>query len=107
MRVRTSNVTKAKTAWWAIADRNMRNTINKLRFTDAEQARAWGMVGVLDYVYASKGVYINYNKNSISIKIDSARVRDNKALAEAEVAWQDRGVTKLVTNQGISYTIAR
>jgi uncharacterized protein YbaA (DUF1428 family) len=107
MHIRVSDVTEAKNAWWAVRDRRMRNAINKTLFSDAERTRALGMAGVLDSVYMNKGVHVNYNKNSISIKVDGARVRDNKMLAQAEAVWQNTGVTKLVTQQGISYTLAK
>jgi hypothetical protein len=103
MQVRVQEQQEARTKWWAVNDRRLRNYVNRTLWTDAEQARAEGMRYALELAYSNKGVHVNYNKTCISVKVDGARVRDNKALGYLEQQWQERGVTKVVTAQGITY----
>lgn len=105
MKVRTTEVKEARSKFFAVRDRAMRNAINATLHTTAAKNRAERMKLALELVYYNKGVYVNYNKKSISVKVDAAIVRNNKDLAYLEEEWQDLGVQKLVTEQGISYTL--
>jgi hypothetical protein len=106
MRIKTSDVKEAKCKFFAVNDRKMRNAVNSTLYTDAQKTRAIAMKYALEEVYYCKEVHVNYNKTYISIKVDDGRVRDRLQLGRLEEQWQERGVTKLVTAQGISYKLA-
>jgi hypothetical protein len=106
MKIKTSDVKEAKCKFFAVNDRKMRNTVNSTLYTDAQKTKATAMKYALEEVYYNKQVHINYNKTYISIKVDDARVRDRLGLGRLEEQWQEQGITKLVTAQGISYKLA-
>jgi hypothetical protein len=51
---------------------------------------------------------VTYRKKFVAIKLDQARVRDRHALSLLEKDYEKCGdVTKIVTDQGVTYRIAR
>ena len=59
-------------------------------------------------MYAFKQSYITYRKKFITIKLDQARIKDRKTLALLEKDYTvEGGITKVVTDQGVTYRIAR
>ena len=105
MKIRTAEVKEANYKFFAINDRRQRNAVNASLHSQKEKTRAEAMKYALELVYSNKGVHVNYNKKSISVKVDGARVRNNLDLAYLEEQWQGQGVTKLVTEQGVTYTL--
>jgi hypothetical protein len=59
----------------------------------------------MDMVYAAKGVYEAYGKKGVSIKVDGARVTDQKNLTALEEEWTLKGFTKKITPQGVIYRL--
>jgi len=91
----------------AIANARMRNITMASKYSDAQKVQAERMKLGLEMVYAHKGIYINYRMNFIAVKISNPTVRDRKNLRLLEEEYNERGVTKNVTEQGVIYRIKK
>jgi hypothetical protein len=76
-------------------------------YTDRERVRAERIKIGLEMVYNAKGVHINPRGKFIAIKVDQARVRDRKMLALLEKDYELLSITKVVTEQGVTYRIPK
>ena len=95
-------------AWIAARDAAMKSYAASTLYTEAQKVRAERMKLGLEMVYAARNAYITYRKKFVTIKLDQARVRDRKTLALLEQDYTAQGdITKVVTDQGITYRIAR
>jgi len=95
-------------AWVAARDAAMKSYAASTLYTEAQKVRAERMKLGLEMVYAARNTYITYRKKFVTIKLDQARVRDRKTLALLEQDYTAQGdITKVVTDQGITYRIAR
>jgi hypothetical protein len=94
-------------AYAAARDARMRATAMWSHYTDAERVRAERMKLGLELCYSAKGFYINPRTKFIAIKIDKPTVRDRKNLALLEQDYEAQGITKVLTNQGVTYRIAK
>ena len=95
-------------AWIAARDAAMKSYAASTLYTEAQKVRAERMKLGLEMVYAARSAYITYRKKFVTIKLDQARVRDRKTLALLEQDYTAQGdITKVVTDQGITYRIAR
>ena len=95
-------------AWVAARDAAMKSYAASTLYTEAQKVRAERMKLGLEMVYSARSAFITYRKKFVTIKLDQARVRDRKTLALLEQDFTAQGdVTKVVTDQGITYRIAR
>jgi hypothetical protein len=95
-------------AWIAARDAAMKSYAASTLYTDAQKVRAERMKLGLEMVYSARSAFITYRKKFVTIKLDQARVRDRKTLALLEQDYTAQGdITKVVTDQGITYRIAR
>lgn len=95
-------------AWIAARDAAIKSYAASTLYTEAQRLRAERMKLGLEMVYWSKNVFVTYRKKFITIKLDQARVRDAKTLRLLEKDYTElKDVTKVVTDQGITYRIAR
>ncbi len=94
-------------AYAAVLDARMRNEAGKSHFTEREIIRAERMKQGLGLVYGCKDIHINYRQKFIAVKVDAARINDRKTLALLESDYEQEGVTKFVTAQGITYRIPK
>ena len=95
-------------AWVAARDAAMKSYAASTLYTEAQKVRAERMKLGLEMVYAARSAYITYRKKFVTIKLDQARVRDRKTLALLEQDYTAQGdITKVITDQGITYRIAR
>ena len=95
-------------AWVAARDAAMKSYAASTLYTEAQKVRAERMKLGLEMVYSARSAYITYRKKFVTIKLDQARVRDRKTLALLEQDYTAQGdITKVVTDQGITYRIAR
>jgi len=95
-------------AWIAARDAAMKSYAASTLYTDAQKLRAERMKLGLEMVYTAKSIFITYRKKFVTIKLDQARVSDRKTLALLEQDYTAQGdVTKVITDQGITYRIAR
>ena len=95
-------------AWVAARDAAMKSYAASTLYTEAQKVRAERMKLGLEMVYSARSAFITYRKKFVTIKLDQARVRDRKTLALLEQDYTAQGdVTKVITDQGITYRIAR
>jgi hypothetical protein len=94
-------------AYAAARDASMRAVAMWSHYTDRERVRAERIKIGLEMVYNAKGVHINPRGKFIAIKVDQARVRDRKMLALLEKDYELLSITKVVTEQGITYRIPK
>jgi hypothetical protein len=94
-------------AFAAARDARMRATAMWSHYTDAERTRAERMKLGLELCYSAKGIYINPRNKFIAIKVDNPNVKDRKNLALLEQDYEAQGITKVLTNQGVTYRIAK
>ena len=90
-------------AWFAARDARIRNYANSTLYTESQKLKAERMKLALELMYSAKKVHINYRKNFVAIKVDSAQVRDRKMLQTLEADWVNEGITKCVSDQGVVY----
>lgn len=90
---------------WAAQDARMRNIANASHYPEQTKIRTERMKYALELVYAAKNIYVAFGKKGVSIKVDSAIVKDNKNLALLEQDWTAQGVTKKVSAQGVIYRL--
>ena len=95
-------------AWAAARDAAMKSYAASTFYTEAQKVRSERMKLGLELVYSFKQAYITYRKKFITIKLDQARVKDRKTLTLLEQDYTVEGsITKVVTDQGVTYRIAR
>ena len=94
-------------AYAAKLDAQRRSYAESTHYTEQERITAERVKLGLELVYSARAVYITYRKKFIAIKLDNARVRDRVNLRALEEEYDQRGYTKAVTNQGITYRIPK
>jgi hypothetical protein len=94
-------------AYAAARDASMRAIAMWSHYTDRERVRAERMKLGLEMVYHAKGIHINPRGKFISVKVDRPQVRDRKTLALLEKDYELLGITKVLTEQGVTYRIPK
>lgn len=89
----------------AAADARMRNAIGITHFSDMQVARANRMKYVLELCYKSAGIYINYRRKFITVKVSDPVVSNRKMLDALTRDWETEGIYKVATQQGILFRI--
>lgn len=103
----TSQVRGSCNPFAAVLDARRRNIIMADGYSLMERNRADRIHMVLDAVYAHEGIYVNYRQKFIAIKLSNPQVVDEINLTRFEQDWQDQGIIRKITAQGIIYTIPR
>ena len=94
-------------AWFAERDARMRSAVNSTTFSDAQKIKAERVKLALEMVYRAEKVYIEYRKKFISVKVHKAEVKDRKGLALLDMCYQNEGLEKVKTAQGVTYRILK
>ena len=94
-------------AYAAMRDASMRAIAMWSHYTDKERVRAERIKIGLEMVYNAKGIHINPRSKFIAIKVDQPLVRDRKTLALLEKDYELLAITKVVTEQGVTYRIPK
>ena len=94
-------------AWFAERDARMRSAVNSTTFSDAQKLKAERVKLALEMVYSAEKVFIEYRKKFISVKVHKAQVRDRKGLVLLETCYQNEGLEKVKTAQGVTYRILK
>jgi hypothetical protein len=94
-------------AYAAARDASMRAIAMWSHYSDKERVRAERMKIGLEMVYNAKGIHINPRGKFIAIKVDQPQVRDRKNLALLEKDYELLAITKVVTEQGVTYRIPK
>lgn len=103
----TSQVRGSCNPFAAVLDARRRNIIMADGYSLMERNRADRIHMVLDTLYAHDGIYVNYRQKFIAIKLSNPQVVDEINLTRFEQDWQDQGIIRKITAQGIIYTIPR
>lgn len=101
------NTEEAPNKWWAAQDARMRSIANASHYPEREKIRAERMRYALELAYAGRFFDPKFGKKGITIKIESARIRDKQILRELEGLYEKEGVVKRVSLQGINYYIPK
>ena len=94
---------EAPVKWWAASDARMRSIVNSTHYSDEDKLRAERMKASLGFMFQAKAIYIAYGKKGVSIKVDKPIVKNLEGLASLEAIWDEQGVSKRVSAQGITY----
>ena len=105
MKAQNLNTEEASVKWWAARDAHMKSLANATHYSDDDKVRAERMKYLLEAAYDADNIYIAYGKKGISIKVNKAQVKNATMLNEIEQFWEDEGVTKKVSAQGVIYRI--
>lgn len=68
--------TTAPIKWFAVVDAAKRNLKYKQQYSQRQQARAVSIKDLLDCAYNHSGIYINYRKKFIAVKIAAPQVKN-------------------------------
>jgi len=105
MQTKIINTEEAPKKWWASQDARMRNIANKSHYSYRVQTQVERMKLALSVVYGAKAIYDAFGKTGVSIKVDRPWVRDRKNLQALEAEWAERGITKKISPQGVTYRL--
>ena len=101
---RNLDTKEAPTKWWAAQDARMRNLTNPCHFSECTPIRTVRMIMALGLCYNAKGIHEAYGKKGVSIKVDRpTSIKDRVNLRLLEKDWEQAGVNKKVSPQGIIY----
>lgn len=92
-------------AWFAARDAKMRSAVNATNFSDKQKIRAERVKLALELVYSYKAITLDYTKRHIRVKVHNAIIKDRKNLRELEKDWEQDGIVKVLTDQGIIYRV--
>jgi len=96
---------KAKNSWWAVVDARQRSYVASTHYSDSEKLEAERVKMMLEMAYYGK-IYLNYRQKFIVLKAVGS-VQNPELLAELEADYEERGYTKVVTEQGVIYRIPK
>ena len=105
MKTKVINKDEAPCKWFALQDRRKRNLANITHFTQQQQTQAIRMQLALQECYNGE-VFVNWGKTSFSVKA-TGLVRDKKSLKVLEASWDQQGITREDSKQGITYRIRK
>lgn len=97
----------ARFAWFAVKDEARRSRENAATYTSQQRGAAETVRDLLDLAYAYKGIYINYRKTFIVVKMDSPLVRDRRQAKEIDAIFTEKGYVKVKSDQGIMIRLPR
>ena len=107
MQAHTIETKEATNRAWAARDARMRTAAGWSHYTAQQRLRAERMVLGLEMVYSAKGIYVNPRQRYITVKVDSAQVKNAKLLALLEQDYTAEGIVKIVSAQGVLYRIPK
>lgn len=76
MEVTSHDNTAAPVKWFAVVDAAKRNLVNKQHYSQRQQARAVAVKDLLDCAFDHSGIYINYRKKFVAVKISTPQVKN-------------------------------
>lgn len=107
MKTQTLHTDEASNKYAAYMNARVRSYAASTAYSDKQKIEAERMKVVLSIVYMFKDIYVTYRKKFITIKLDQARVSDRVSLSELEAEWMLKGITKVVSPQGVIYRIPK
>lgn len=107
MQAQTIDTRETDFKFAAFMDARARSYAASTHYSQAERNAAERIRLVLDLVYSARTIYVTYRKKFINVKVEAGLVRDRRQLAALEQDFEQRGITKLVSAQGIIYRIPK
>ena len=107
MKAQDLNTQEAPNKWWAARDAAQRSYAASTHYAEAQKLQAERMKLALELVYAAKQIFVTFRQKFVVIKVDAAVIRDRKTLRLLEADWEQVGVTKLVSPQGVTYRLPK
>jgi hypothetical protein len=90
-------------AYAAAMDAERINNKWRSSYTSEQRSRVLKAQDLLDFAYSFHEMYVNFRKGFATIKLESARVKDGIMLRQVEDLFEDQGVEKCITAQGVIY----
>lgn len=97
----------ASCPWFARRDADRTNRERAATYSWQERSEAQKAVDLLDMVYGYRNIFTNYRQKFISIKIEDPVIKNKNLRHEVEEILQEKGFTKVITPQGVTYRILR
>ena len=107
MQALTIDTRESTSKFAAFMDARVRSYAASTHYSQAERTAAERMRLVLELVYSARTIYVTYRKKFINVKVEAGTVRDRAQLLALEQDFERRGITKLVSAQGIMYRIPK
>lgn len=106
MQAKALDTEESKNKRAAALDVAARNAKFNGNFSTRDKATAEAMKQALYTMYNTTGVYINYRQKFVAVKVSApATVNDRALLTQKEAEWEEVGITKAKTAQGIIYRL--
>ena len=106
LQVETEHKSAGQWAWFAQRDARMRSAVNSTLYTDKQKVRAERVKLALNTFVRADGIFIEYRKKFISVKVHKPKYVNKKELSVFEQDWDSEGIVKVVTSQGFTYRLA-
>lgn len=107
MQVQQIETKEATNKFFASQDAKLRSYAASTHYEDSERTAAERVKLGVELCYFAKNVFITYRKKFITVKIEGATVRNKEALADLEQGYAERGIKKIVSEQGVIYRIPK
>lgn len=92
-------------AWFAQRDASLRSAVNSSLYTDQQKLRAQRLRVALEMCVRAEGIYLEYRKRFITVKVNRPLHINRRDLAILENGWEQEGIAKVVSNQGFTYRL--
>jgi len=107
MKAQELDTREATCKWYAARDAAQRSYAASTHYSDSQKIRAERMKLALELAVAAKNIFVTFRQKFITVKLDKPVVRDRKMLRELEADWEQLGIVKLISPQGITYRIPK
>lgn len=101
MEIANHDNTKAPVKWFAVVDAAKRNLKYKQQYSERQQTRAVAIKDLLDCAFYHSGIYINYRKKFVAVKISAPQVKNPAVRNALFELCQDNGYRVVSTDQGM------
>lgn len=93
--------------FYASRDAEIKNYANSTHYSDAEKLAIDRIKSGLELCYYGTKMYTSFRKKFATIKIEGADVKNQRNLKILEEDYAERGITKVVSAQGVIYRIPK
>jgi hypothetical protein len=107
MKAKDLNAHEAPNKWWATRDAAQRSYAASTHYAESQKVQAERMKMALGLVYSAKQIFVTFRQKFVAIKVNAAMVKDSRSLKLLESDWEQLGVTKLISAQGVTYRLPK
>ncbi len=100
MNITEMDTKPSTTPWLVAAQVEKRNNENASRYTAKDRSTARTLIDVIEDAYSTKGVFLNFRKKFIAIKVNKPVVRHRSAVKILHEIFDSRGYSKAISAQG-------